>query len=249
MKKILPCFLFTKMKLRWPNPDILDKPFWTSPNWSCISSTMILSWKITLDQNYFLQIQTCIKLVQGYFLNINVFLFFSFCYSIPTERDLYKDIRGNTEWFDFSNYPEDHPNYDTSNHLVPGKFKDEMGGAFIKEFCGLRSKMYSILKDDGKEKKTAKGVLKQVKNDVIKHEDYKNTLIDNGVLFHKGTKIFQKEHELFTVDFSKKTLSPYNDKNWITIDTEDDFTTYSYGHYKIDEYELVKALCDVAVER
>ena len=173
----------------------------------------------------------------------------SFCFWIPTERDLYKDIRGNTEWFDFSNYPEDHPNYDTSNHLVPGKFKDEMGGAFIKEFCGLRSKMYSILKDDGKEKKTAKGVLKQVKNDVIKHEDYKNTLIDNGVLFHKGTKIFQKEHELFTVDFSKKTLSPYNDKNWITIDTEDDFTTYSYGHYKIDEYELVKALCDVAVER
>ena len=46
----------------------------------------------------------------------------SFCYSIPTERDLYEDIKGN-EWFDFSNYAKDHPNYDTSNHLIPGKFK------------------------------------------------------------------------------------------------------------------------------
>ena len=47
----------------------------------------------------------------------------SFCYSIPTERNLYEDIKGNTEWFDFSNYAVDHPNYDTSNHLIPGKFK------------------------------------------------------------------------------------------------------------------------------
>ena len=99
----------------------------------------------------------------------------SFCYMIPTESDLYTDIRGNTEWFDFSNYPEDHPNYDTSNHLIPGKFKDEMGGIFIEEFCGLRSKMYSILKAGGKEKKAANGVLTQVKNDVITHEDYRLT--------------------------------------------------------------------------
>ena len=61
----------------------------------------------------------------------------SFCYMIPTESDLYADIRGNTEWFDFSNYPEDHPNYDTSNHLIPGKFKDEMGGPSLKSFVDL----------------------------------------------------------------------------------------------------------------
>ena len=35
------------------------------------------------------------------------------------------------DWFDFSNYGEDHPNYDATNKLVPGKFKDE-------EFVGLR---------------------------------------------------------------------------------------------------------------
>ena len=46
----------------------------------------------------------------------------SFCYRIPTERDFYEDIKG-VEWFDFSNYAPNHPNYDTSNHLIPGKFK------------------------------------------------------------------------------------------------------------------------------
>ena len=29
----------------------------------------------------------------------------SFCYFIPTEEDFYDYIRGNTKWFDFSNYP------------------------------------------------------------------------------------------------------------------------------------------------
>jgi len=156
----------------------------------------------------------------------------SFCYLIPTESDLYADIKGNTEWFDFSKYPKDHPNYDTTNHLVPGKFKDEMDGTFIEEFCGLRSKMYSILKAGGKEKKTANGVLGQVKDDVITHEDYKDVIINQNVRFHAGTKIHSKNHDLYTVDISKKSLSPYNDKKWITYD-DGEFTCYSYGHYKI----------------
>ena len=124
-----------------------------------------------------------------------------------------------------------------------------MGGIYINEFCGLRSKMYSILNDDGGEKKTANGVIAQVKRDLITHLDYKNTLIDNGVRYHEGTKIVQKEHELFTADFTKRTLSPYNDKNWITYNEEDDFITYSYGHYKIDEHELVDTLCDLAMSK
>ena len=61
----------------------------------------------------------------------------SFCYHILTESDLYDDIRGNY-WFDLSKYVEDHPNYDVSNKLVPGKFKEEMGRRLIKEFVELR---------------------------------------------------------------------------------------------------------------
>ena len=41
----------------------------------------------------------------------------------------------------------------------------------------------------GKEKKAANGVLTQVKNDVITHEDYRNVLLNQEVRFHEGTKI------------------------------------------------------------
>ena len=36
--------------------------------------------------------------------------------------------------------------------------KDEFGGVIVEEFVGLKSKMYSIKKSDGKEYNTAKGV-------------------------------------------------------------------------------------------
>ena len=36
--------------------------------------------------------------------------------------------------------------------------KDEFGGVIVIEFVGLKSKMYSIKKIDGKEYNTAKGV-------------------------------------------------------------------------------------------
>ena len=97
----------------------------------------------------------------------------SFCYYIPTESNFYDDIKGNTKWFDFSNYPITHKNFDNDvNNLKPGKMKDEMGGDIILEFVGLRSKMYSILNLDGGNKKTAKGVINQVKNDLITCHSY-----------------------------------------------------------------------------
>ena len=98
--------------------------------------------------------------------------------------------------------------------------------------------MYSILIFGGIEKKAAKGVLGQVKNDVITHEDYKDCLIKQKVRFHEGTKIFQKEHQLYTADIAKKTLSPYNDKKYISFEN-DEFICYSYGHYKIDAHKFV----------
>ena len=140
----------------------------------------------------------------------------SFCYWIPTESNIYEDIRGE-DWFDFSNYPKDHPNYDTINKLIPGKFKDEMGGTVIIEFVGLRAKMYSILAANTN-KKTAKGILTIVKEKEIRHGDYKTTLFKEEQMMHKQTRITQKEHELFTVETKKTSLSPFNDKKWITRD-------------------------------
>ena len=162
----------------------------------------------------------------------------SFCYWIPTEKNIYEDMRGNHEWFDFSNYPLDHPNFDSDvNNLIPGKMKDEMAGDLILEFVGLRSKMYSILNYDGGNKKTAKGVISEVKKQQITHEDFKTALYHQKQFIHKGTKILQEKHQLYTADVNKVTLSPFNDKKWITRDG-DIFKSYSFGNIRISNHIL-----------
>ena len=47
-----------------------------------------------------------------------------------------------------SNYPRNSPYFDITNMKVIGVFKDEASGMIIVEFIGLRSKMYSYIKDD-----------------------------------------------------------------------------------------------------
>ena len=58
--------------------------------------------------------------------------------------------------FDFSNYSKDLKFFDETNKKVIGKMKDEFGGVIVDAFVGLKSKMFSIKKIDGKEYNTAK---------------------------------------------------------------------------------------------
>ena len=81
----------------------------------------------------------------------------SLVYSIETD-DLYDDIRHHLDFYGTSKCPSDHPTYSTVNKKVLGKIKDEMKGHSIKEFIGLRLKMYSALEGDGTEKNTAKRI-------------------------------------------------------------------------------------------
>ena len=60
--------------------------------------------------------------------------------------------------FGFSNYPKDPKFFDGTNKKVIGKIKDEFGGIIVDKFVGLKSKIYSMKKIDGKECNTAKGV-------------------------------------------------------------------------------------------
>ena len=155
----------------------------------------------------------------------------SFCYSIPHVEDVYSEIK-DSEWFDFSNFPKDHPNFDISNKMIPGKFKDESPNNSILEFVGLRSKMYSMLPLEGEKKATAKGVSQRITRQVIKHMDYKNCLMNNEQMYHSMVKIGHTHHTLETQDILKKSLSPFNDKKWIQKNGSS-FITHSFGHYKI----------------
>ena len=66
-------------------------------------------------------------------------------YHVRTD-DFYKDMKTDGSLYDMSNF--DHPAtkhfYDKSNKKVVGKFKDETDGMPIREYVGLRPKMYSL---------------------------------------------------------------------------------------------------------
>ena len=78
----------------------------------------------------------------------------SFCYHIQTE-DVFKDMQGDQDLFDTSDYPQDHLLHSNTNQKVIGKFKDETVGETLREFIGLRAKMYSFMMDSENEEKPA----------------------------------------------------------------------------------------------
>ena len=53
-----------------------------------------------------------------------------------------KMLAVDKEMFDFSNYSTKSKYYDNSNKLVIGKMNDETTGDAIKDFVGLKPKMY-----------------------------------------------------------------------------------------------------------
>ena len=64
------------------------------------------------------------------------------CYELKTD-DVYKDLFQDKELFDNSDYPKTVSSFFfDENKKIIGNMKDEAAGMVIKEFIGLRSKMY-----------------------------------------------------------------------------------------------------------
>ena len=153
----------------------------------------------------------------------------SLTYEIEAE-DVYQDFWKDKDRFDNSDYPESSPYFDKTNKKVIGKFKDEAAGMPIKEFIGLRSKMYSYSKEDNKVVKTAKGIKKNIIKNNIKHENYKNVLFKNEQMQHRMKTIRSVKHQLGSYEINKISLSCFDDKRYIS---ENGINSLSYGHYAI----------------
>ena len=160
----------------------------------------------------------------------------SFLYEIQTE-DFYKDISGDVkDRFDTSDYPEGHPSGIPTgvNKKVLGMFKDETAGKIIKEFVGLRAKLYSYKMDEGKENKRCKGIKKAVVEKSISHEDYKTCLETGKEQLRRQNIIRSYEHVVYTEEINKVALSAADDKRYLLKDSYD---TLAWGHYKIRDME------------
>ena len=160
----------------------------------------------------------------------------SFLYEIQTE-DFYKDISGDVrDRFDTSDYPEGHPSGIPTgiNKKVLGMFKDEAAGKNIKEFVGLRSKLYSYKMEEGKENKRCKGIKKAVVERTIRHEDYKKCLETGKEQLRRQNIIRSYEHALYAEEINKVALSSADDKRYLLNDS---FDTLAWGHHKIKDME------------
>jgi hypothetical protein len=156
----------------------------------------------------------------------------SLTYHIETE-DFYNDMKEDLTLYDTSDYPKDHPCYSVSNKKIIGKFKDETNAQPIYEFCGLRSKMYSILKEETKNKATAKGIKKSVIK-TLTREAYKKAIFGENIEDLKQKVSFNlirsDNHQINTLKITKTGLCAYDDKRYVL---DDNIKTLAHGHHSI----------------
>lgn len=111
-----------------------------------------------------------------------------------------------------------------------------MNGEITTEFIGLRSKVYAtaVEGDEEREKKLAvkksKGVKKNVVENGISFEDYKECLFKTVEKIKRMNLIRSYHRDVFTIEANKKALSPFDDKRFIL---EDCISALPYGHYSI----------------
>ena len=145
--------------------------------------------------------------------------------------DVYKDMQCNANLYDTSNFDKNHYLFNETNKKVLGKFKDECEGVPIKEYVGLRPKMYSIITaDTAIQFRKAKGVKKCVVKKEITHENYKQSLFEEETFRHGMNMLRSDNHQIYGVHLNKISLSPLDTKRWIA---DDGVKTLAYGHYKI----------------
>ena len=154
--------------------------------------------------------------------------------------DFYKKLADDTllkQHFDFSNYPPDHFLYNTENKMVTLKFKEEMRGSAIKEFVGLKAKMYSIVYED-KQKMSAKGVCRYAQSS-LNHEVYRNVLMTGSLMRSTNIRIGAQKHILRTIRNQKISLSAFDDKRFIL---EDGITCLPFGHFEIRDLPVFREI-------
>ena len=91
--------------------------------------------------------------------------------------------------------------------------KDEVSGVIINELAGLKSKMYSIKKIDGKESNTAKGV-----NLATEFGESKDVLFNKKIIKYKMKRIQTKKHKIRTYVIDKISLTRFGDKRFVLDD-------------------------------
>jgi hypothetical protein len=158
----------------------------------------------------------------------------SLMYLVETD-DLYADMLADQHLYDTSNYDKSNPLFSMANHKRLGLMKDETPDEYIYEFCGLRSKMYSV---SGIQKpiKRAKGISRSTVQNMIRHDDYIKCLRERQPPVHQR-KISNRRQHVETVTQVRSGLCSLDDKRYIL---QDNTTSLAHGHYMIPIHEALR---------
>lgn len=152
----------------------------------------------------------------------------SFVLEVHT-ADVYKDLKTYfSDIIDFSNYEITNSLHNEAKKNQPGLLKDETCGKPIDEFVGLKPKMYSLSCPGENDKKRAKGIKKEV---IAKYtiNDYKQILLNQNIRRDIQHSIISKNHNVFTQEQNKLSLSCFYDKKYIHVNGID---VSSLGHFR-----------------
>ena len=139
--------------------------------------------------------------------------------------------------FDFSNYPQDHFLYGSDNKMVTLKFKEEMKGVAIREFVGLKAKMYSIVYEN-RQKMSAKGVCRFAQTS-LNHDVYRDVLMNGSLMHSTNIRIGARKHVLQTIQNRKISLSAFDDKRFIV---DDGVSCLPFGHFEIRDLSVLREI-------
>ena len=165
----------------------------------------------------------------------------SFIIHIETE-DFYEDISSDVnKWFDTSSYDkkDKRPLPIGKNKKVIRKFKDELNGKIMTEFCAPRAKTYAFKLDDDTEKKKAKETKKCVIKRRSKFEDYKDAVFKNKPTLKSQLRFKSDCHNVCTENINKIAISTNDDK---TRDGKH-LTQLSHIHTERTHLRYAKAKC------
>lgn len=166
----------------------------------------------------------------------------SFIFEVQT-NDFAKDV--NTELWDFSNYPSNHPLFSLINKKVEGKIKDETHGIPMAKLVALRSKSYAFVMDNSITKQQlddnsslekcvgkgiSKSILKTSNFDSYYRAKFHNFKKENMCQTVSMFGFQSNKHIISTVQVEKQFVSSFDDKRyWLD---ENGVNQVPHGYYK-----------------
>ena len=208
---------------------VMNKPIYLGQAILDISTTVTYeSWYGYIKPKYKEKVQLC-------YMDTDSFII------LFKTQDFYKDIANDVDkWFDTSGYNEndDRPLPIGINKKVLGMFKDELNGKIMTTFCAPRAKTYSLLLDDGSEKKKAKGTKKCVIKCHLKFDDYKDSIFNDKKIVRQKQRFKSDLHTIYKENRNKIAISSNHDKRHTTKlpHTHTELTHLKYANVKCSHY-------------